>query len=1019
LYGSYLDTNIINVATSASAHGNMNFITNAGIQMVIGGGTNAGNIKLNAYDSTNKTGTPTYLLGTDTSGNVVKTNTVPGSAAGPYLPLSGGTLTNTSAYPLKINRGLDVNVYGTNGAVVGIGSLDGTTYKPGSEIAGNLFSNGDDGSFMISTRKANVMTNAVTINSSQEVSLASELFVGGSGDSYFTGNLGIGATSPTEKLDVRGTGKFRGATYLGVTIAPSATGADMYFYEGNNPTIYLQSNGHTVFNAGNVGIGDTNPAKQLTLLATNPYLRLQESSASGKRLDLWVDPSSAIAYIGANQSAQQLSLQTGSSDRLFIKNDGSVGIGITTPKSLLEVEGTVEADAFGNRAVPTRIYAPNGATYNGSGTQTGYLIVNLPDNGANGINNMMTGLIRVYDYENDESFDVHFGGYWYSGYNWTNTSAWIDSDSGKDRNFPVRFGRNVAGTGPVITIGESNSTWSYIKFSVINFQASHSNYDLEKWDKGWSCAVSATWPGVIYVTKSNTQTNNWKRSGQDVYYGSGTGKVGIGTTSPMATLSLSTSTSQVLELDEDIASGSRVLSYDRGTALYRDLALEALNIKFNISGNEKMLIDSSGSIKFNAYDSTNNTGTPTYLLGTDASGNIVKTQPTDSGQQIYTLPATSGSMAWKLIGRFTVAQGGKSIFIKIVTNVGYNANIDQNYETYIRFKTSNGSSVDGNGFAADGSFYTIGSNTGSVVGDIKWVGNAAGTAATSYDLYFHMPAHSGSGSFYTVDIGSGTWANLGNAASDPGAVSSTIMIPIKQFKVGGSDLVVGAGGNNSYFGNGNLGVGQTNPGHKLDVLETNNGDTIRVSNTGTYGGTIAFAQGSGNTNIGYIGSIRAFEGNGTGDNGVGMYSRNRMSFYIASSTPAATITSSGNVGIGNTNNTYKLDVSGTIRATGDVIAYSDARVKENVETIENALDKVTQLRGVSYTRNDVEDKTTKIGVIAQEVLEVLPEVVQQDDEGKYSVAYGNMVGLLIEAIKEQDKKIERLEGLVELMLKNK
>ena len=123
-----------------------------------------------------------------------------------------------------------------------------------------------------------------------------------------------------------------------------------------------------------------------------------------------------------------------------------------------------------------------------------------------------------------------------------------------------------------------------------------------------------------------------------------------------------------------------------------------------------------------------------------------------------------------------------------------------------------------------------------------------------------------------------------------------------------------------------------------------------------------------------------------------------------------TIEPDGNVGIGDTTPSYKLDVAGTIRATGDVIAYSDARVKDNVVTIGNALEKVTQLRGVSYTRNDVDDTTTKIGVIAQEVLEVLPEVVQEDDEGKYSVAYGNMVGLLIESIKELKAEVDELKS---------
>jgi hypothetical protein len=125
---------------------------------------------------------------------------------------------------------------------------------------------------------------------------------------------------------------------------------------------------------------------------------------------------------------------------------------------------------------------------------------------------------------------------------------------------------------------------------------------------------------------------------------------------------------------------------------------------------------------------------------------------------------------------------------------------------------------------------------------------------------------------------------------------------------------------------------------------------------------------------------------------------------------AITISGAGDVGIGATSPGYKLDVAGTIRATGDVIAYSDARVKENIKTIDNALEKTTKLRGVSYTRNDIEDKSTKIGVIAQEVLEVLPEVVSKDDEGKYSVSYGNIVGVLIEAIKELEARVKELEN---------
>ena len=114
-------------------------------------------------------------------------------------------------------------------------------------------------------------------------------------------------------------------------------------------------------------------------------------------------------------------------------------------------------------------------------------------------------------------------------------------------------------------------------------------------------------------------------------------------------------------------------------------------------------------------------------------------------------------------------------------------------------------------------------------------------------------------------------------------------------------------------------------------------------------------------------------------------------------------------------------ISDTIWCRGDITAYSDARVKDNVEVIDNALEKVQSIRGVTYTRTDIEDTEKRhAGVIAQEVLEVLPEVITQNkDNGHYSVSYGNMVGLLIEAIKEQQTQIEDLKSQINYLVDNK
>lgn len=124
-------------------------------------------------------------------------------------------------------------------------------------------------------------------------------------------------------------------------------------------------------------------------------------------------------------------------------------------------------------------------------------------------------------------------------------------------------------------------------------------------------------------------------------------------------------------------------------------------------------------------------------------------------------------------------------------------------------------------------------------------------------------------------------------------------------------------------------------------------------------------------------------------------------YYYGNATEAGWKNSAGNYRV-------KWTVSsGDFTAAGNVTAYSDVRLKTDIATIENALSLVQRLRGVRYTRRS--DGTRNVGVIAQEVQKVLPEVVLDNESSKLSVAYGNMVGVLIEAVKELASRVEELE----------
>ena len=120
-----------------------------------------------------------------------------------------------------------------------------------------------------------------------------------------------------------------------------------------------------------------------------------------------------------------------------------------------------------------------------------------------------------------------------------------------------------------------------------------------------------------------------------------------------------------------------------------------------------------------------------------------------------------------------------------------------------------------------------------------------------------------------------------------------------------------------------------------------------------------------------------------------------------------------------------LTINGTITATGDITAFftSDRRHKSNIQTITNALDKVKKLNGVTWEWNDDVNEVTKTtpttGLIAQEVQEVLPQVVVERENGYLGLDYSKMMGLLVEAIKEQQIKIDNLTVEVEALKKKK
>jgi|LakMenE18May11ns_1017448.scaffolds.fasta_scaffold9952295_3 hypothetical protein len=153
--------------------------------------------------------------------------------------------------------------------------------------------------------------------------------------------------------------------------------------------------------------------------------------------------------------------------------------------------------------------------------------------------------------------------------------------------------------------------------------------------------------------------------------------------------------------------------------------------------------------------------------------------------------------------------------------------------------------------------------------------------------------------------------------------------------------------------------------------------------------------------------------------------------YVASLVQGTGVTITNNSGegatptisIGQAVATNSAVAFASVSATGDIVAFSgsDRRLKNNIVNISDALNKVKQLNGVTWEWNEDANEVTKTapstGLIAQEVQEVLPEVVKEREDGYLGIDYSKMVGLLVEAIKEQQTQIAELKAEVEALKK--